>query len=339
MCARQLQAFCVSLDRSSSSRLPRIRHWLTSVVAITGLSFSLCLPTASAQVVEHDDGLPSALLFTTTVHRGRPVPELDKQIHKAVAEHAPVHLRDVPPKKLSALQASARCRDESVPCMRAVARVAGVEVLLAATLERGSGELTLSFMAFDARADAVTRVAHWQDGSDVTAETYAALPNLLASLFPEPGPPDMDFVAEANATTEKPAEQRSIVSTTDVSSVPRSLLAPILVAGGGALLLGAGVVTGLMLNSTQGDYSEREVVTRTDAEDAETLRSRASTQATLANVFYGLGSVALVASGAWLAIELWGGGKREQSAPTTTLSPFVSPREVGLVLRHQGGAL
>jgi hypothetical protein len=340
MCATQLQAFCVSLDRSSSSRLTRIRHWLTSVVAICTLSLSLCLASASAQVVENDDGLPSAILFATTVQRGRHVPELDKQIRKAVVEHAPVHLRDAPPKKLSALQASARCRDESVPCMRAVARVAGVEVLLAATLERGSGELTLSFMAFDARADAVTRVAHWQDGSDVTAETYAALPSLLASLFPEPGPPDMDFVAEANATTEKkPAEQRSIVSTTDAAPAPPSLLAPVLVAGGGALLLGAGVVTGLMLNSTQGDYSDRQVVTRSDAEGAEALRSRASTQASLANVFYGLGSVALVASGAWLAIELWGGGKREQSAPTTTLSPWLSPREVGLVLRHQGGAL
>ncbi|HTU57559.1 MAG TPA: hypothetical protein VMF89_03980, partial [Polyangiales bacterium] len=253
----------------------------------------------------------------------------------------PVHLRNgpPPPKKLSSLQSSARCRDESVPCMRAVARVAGVEVLLAATLERGSGELTLSFMAFDARADAVTRVAHWQDGSDVTAETYAALPNLLAALFPEPGPPDMDFVAEANDKTEKAAEPSTAVSPTDVGSAPASVLAPILVAGGGALLLGAGVVTGLMLSSTQGDYSDRQVITRADADAADALRSRASTQASLANVFYGLGSVALVASGAWLAIELWGSSKREAKPQATTLSPWVSPRELGLVLRHQGGGL
>lgn len=332
MCATQLQASCVSLERSSLSRL-----WLSIVVAALGLS--LCLSTASAQVVEHDDGLPSAFLFVTTVQRGKPVPELDKQIRKAVVEHAPVHLRDVPPKKLSALQSSARCRDESVPCMRAVARVAGVEVLLAATLERGSGELTLSFMAFDARADAVTRVAHWQDGSEVTAETYAALPNLLSALFPEPGPPDMDFVAEANDKAEKPAEAHNVVGSTDVSPAPPSVLAPILVASGGALLLGAGLVTGLMLNSTQGDYSDRQVITRADADEADALRSRASTQASLANVFYGLGSVALVASGAWLAIELLS-SKREArgaNAPATTLSPWVSPRELGLVLRHQGG--
>jgi hypothetical protein len=224
--------------------------------------------------------------------------------------------------------------------MRAVARAAGVEVLLAATLERGSGELTLSFMAFDARADAVTRVAHWQDGSEVTAETYAALPSLLSALFPEPGPPDMDFVAEANGKIEKPAEAGDVVSPTDVSPAPASVLAPILVAGGGALLLGAGLVTGLMLSSTQGDYSDRQVITRADAENADALRSRASTQASLANVFYGLGSVALVASGAWLAIELLGSGsKRESKAQATTLSPWVSPRELGLVLRHQGGGL
>jgi hypothetical protein len=181
-------------------------------------------------------------------------------------------------------------------------------------------------------------VAHWQDGSEVTAETYAALPSLLSALFPEPGPPDMDFVAEANAKAERPAEH-SAVSSTAESPGARSLVAPLLVASGGALLLGAGVVTGLMLTSTQGDYSNREVLTRSDAEDAEALRSRASTQASLANVFYGLGGVALVASGAWLAIELWSGGKeRDRSTATTTLSPWVSPREVGLVLRHQGGA-
>jgi hypothetical protein len=326
MCATQLQACCVSLDRSS---------WLTLLVA--GLGLSLCLSTASAQAVEHDDGLPSAFLFVTTVQRGKPVPELDKQIRAAVVEHAPVHLREAPAKKLSALQSAARCRDESVPCMRAVARVAGVEVLLAATLERGAGELTLSFMAFDARADAVTRVAHWQDGSEVTAETYAALPSLLAALFPEPGPPDMDFVAEANESGAQPGQQRSLVGTNDVSPTSPSLLGPILVAGGGALVLGAGVVTGLMLNSTQDDYSDRQVITRADAEDADALRSRASTQASLANVFYGLGSVALVASGAWLAIELLGSTSKREHNAQTTLSPWLSPRELGLVLRHQGG--
>jgi hypothetical protein len=294
--------------------------------------------SASAQVVEHDDGLPSALLLATTVQRGKPVAELDKQIQKAVVEHAPVHLRAVPPKKLSALQAAARCHDESVQCLRSVARTTGVEVLLAATLERGAGELTLSFMAFDARADAVTRVAHWQDGPEVSAETYAALPSLLSALFPEPGPPDMDFVAEANAVTAKPTELQSASPTHVVSPTERSLLAPVLVAGGGALLLGAGLVTGLMLNATQKDYSDKNVLTRADAEDADALRSRASTQATLANVFLGLGSVALVASGAWLAIELWSSEKKSERAAATTLSPWITPRQVGLVLRHQGGA-
>jgi hypothetical protein len=274
------------------------------------------------------------------VQRGKPVAELDKQIRKAVVEHAPVHLLDGGPKKLSALQAGARCRDESVRCLRSVAQHAGVEVLLAATLERGAGELTLSFMAFDARADAVTRVAHWQDGSDVTAETYAALPNLLAALFPEPGPPDMDFVAEANAsggTQQQPARPLDVATGSGVHAAQRSLLAPILVASGGALLLGAGIVTGVMLNSTQSDYTDKQVNTRADAERADALRSRASTEASLANVFYGLGNVALVASSAWLAIELWGSGNKREHASNTTLAPWIAPRQLGLVLRHEGG--
>ncbi|HET8938341.1 MAG TPA: hypothetical protein VFN67_33080 [Polyangiales bacterium] len=326
-------------DRSSTSRAPRISQ-LCLVLTVAGL-FGLTSGTslAFAQAGQNDDGLPSAILLATHVQRGKPVAELDKQIRNAVVEHAPVHLLDGPAKKLSALQAGARCRDESVACLRNVAKLAGVEVLLGATLERGAGELTLSFMAFDARADAVTRVAHWQDGSDVTAETYAALPNLLAALFPEPGPPDMDFVAEANAggTFDPTARPLDAVTSGNPSPPQRSLLGPILVASGGALLLGAGVVTGVMLKSTQDDYSDKEVHTRADAERADALRSRASTEASLANVFYGLGSVALVASSAWLAIELWGSGNKQEHASTTTLAPWIAPRQLGLVLRHEGG--
>ena len=328
-------------DRSSTSRAPRFWQLclVLTVAALIGLTAGIS--AACAQAGQNAEGLPDAILLATHVQRGKSVAELDKQIRKAVVEHAPVHLLEGAPKKLSALQASARCRDESVACLRNVAKLAGVEVLLAATLERGAGELTLSFMAFDARADAVTRVAHWQDGSDVTAETYAALPNLLAALFPEPGPPDMDFVAEANAgsggTTEPTARPLDLAQSSGTRASERSLLAPILVASGGALLLGAGVVTGVMLNSTQNDYSDKEVHTRADAERADALRSRASTEASLANVFYGLGSVALVASSAWLAIELWGSGNKQEHASATTLAPWIAPRQLGLVLRHEGG--
>ena len=327
-------------DRSSTSRAPRIWQ-LCLVLTVAGL-FSLTSGTslAFAQMGQNDDGLPSAILLATHVQRGKPVAELDKQIRKAVVEHAPVHLLEGAAKKLSALQAGARCRDESVACLRSVAKLAGVEVLLGATLERGAGELTLSFMAFDARADAVTRVAHWQDGSDVTAETYAALPNLLAALFPEPGPPDMDFVAEANAgggTPDPTARPLDMATSGNLRPSEISLLGPILVASGGALLLGAGVVTGVMLNSTQNDYSDKQVLTRADAERADALRSRASTEASLANVFYGLGSVALVASSAWLAVELWGSGNKQEHASATTLAPWIAPRQLGLVLRHEGG--
>lgn len=341
MCQTELEASGV-FDRSSTSRAPRI--WkLCLVLTIVGL-FGLTLGTrlAFAQAGQNDEGLPDAILLATHVQRGKPVAELDRQIRKAVVEHAPVHLLEGAAKKLSSLQAGARCRDESVACLRNVAKLAGVEVLLAATLERGAGELTLSFMAFDARADAVTRVAHWQDGSEVTAETYAALPNLLAALFPEPGPPDMDFVAEANAggggTSDQSARPLDLAKGSDARATKRSLLAPILVASGGVLLLGAGVVTGLMLNSTQNDYSDKQVNTRADAERADALRSRASTEASFANVFYGLGSVALVASSAWLAIELWGSGNKQEHASATTLAPWIAPRQLGLVLRHEGGA-
>jgi hypothetical protein len=339
MCATQLEVSCVSLvNRSSTRRAPRL--WQRCLgVAVAGLASLLCQRAASAQAHAHaqDEGLPKALLFATIVQRGRPLPELDRQIRKAIVEHAPVQLLDGAPKRLSALQASTHCRDESVACLRAVAQLARVEVLLAATLERGASDFTLNLVAFDARADAVTRVAHWQDGSEVTAETYAALPSLLGALFPEPGPPDMDFVAEAKSRDLKPAA--TAAPSLALRDVPRkrSLLAPVLAASGGALILGAGIVTGLILSSTQGNYDSKDVRTRSDAEAADSLRSRGSTEASVANVFYGLGSVVLVASGAWLAIELWKRSDSSSERAATQLSPWLAPRQVGLVLRHQGG--
>lgn len=300
--------------------------WCAVVAAQTGGAQQLHGPKVD------DDGLPLALLFSTRLNRGKPLPTLDKAIRSAVVEHAPVHLEEDRAEPLSALQAAVHCREDTVECMRAVASKASVEVLIVPSVERGAGELTLTFMAFDARADAIARVAHWQDGADIRPETIAALPDLIAGLFPEPGPPDIDFVAEAKANAESAAGP-----VDGASGAKLSLLAPILVAGAGALLIGAGVVTGLMLRSTQADYDTTDIRTRTDARAADDLHAEASTQATVANVFYGLGGVALVASGTWLAIE-WLGSSEEPAQQThTRLSPWVAPRQVGIVVRHQGG--
>jgi hypothetical protein len=270
------------------------------------------------------------------VQRGKPVAELDARMRLAVTEHAPVHLVAAANKKLSALQAAAHCRDESVGCMRTLAKAAGVEVLLVPSLERSATELTLTLMAFDARADAVTRVAHWQDGSEVTQETYAALPNLIAGLFPEPGAPDMDFVAEGTAEPTKAAPARATLQPPAASDVRSpSLLPPLVLAGGGALLVGAAVVTSVMLHSTQKKYDAADIITRSDAEAAEALHSKASTQATVANVCFGLGAVALAASGAWLAYEWFRSPAPAQAS--TRIAPWVAPRQVGLVIRHEGG--
>jgi len=307
--------------------------WLSLVIQ----SHSAHAEQSAVAAEASDDGLPLALLTATTVQRGKSalVTSLDKEIRTAVAEHAPVHLIDGAPKKLSSFQAAAHCRDEAVECLRAIAAKAGVEVVLSPSLERGSGELTLSFLAYDARMDAITRVAHWQDGSEITPETHDALPSLIGALFPEPGPPDMDFVAEAEA-----ASQPAVV---DASGQPvgagPSLLPPLLVAGGGVALIGAGLLTGMLLQSTQADYDAADIETRQDAEAADALHAKASTQASVANIFYGLGSVALVASGAWLAVEIFGAARDSDRGERarTRVRPWVAPQSVGVVVRHQGG--
>lgn len=349
MCATPLEASSVSLVvHNLTLRLRSYRRSCFSFTFATLACFASLPEPASAQPDNTEaqaaapDGVPSALLTATTVQRGRSVTSLDKEIRAAVVGHAPVRLRDGSTKKLSALQAAAHCRTETVECLRSIASAAGVDVVIVPALERGTGELTLNFLAFDARSDTITRVAHWQDGSEITPETHAALPSLVGALFPEPtSSPDLDLVVEVNEEAPiglgrgRPVSDRGPGSVDDRSS----LLPPLLVAGGGALLLGAGVLSGLLLESTQDDYDSADIRTREDAEAADALRSRASTQASLANVFYGLGSVALVASGAWLAIELLGSSRTPSGSgqARTRVAPWVSPQQVGVVLRHQGG--
>jgi hypothetical protein len=128
------------------------------------------------------------------------------------------------------------------------------------------------------------------------------------------------------------------------STSRRAPVGPLLLAGGGALILGAGAVMGAVFNSSQSEYDRLvtptgagDTITRDNADQAVSKASAARTQATVANVLFGLGGATLVGAGIWLAVELT--RKPEASYEHVQLSPLLGPNQVGLVLTQHGAGL
>jgi hypothetical protein len=67
-------------------------------------------------------------------------------------------------------------------------------------------------------------------------------------------------------------------------------------------------------------------------------KSSGETNAVISNVFLGLGSAVVIASGIWLAVEL---SKRSPSYQDqqVQLTPLLGRHELGLVLTHRGAGL
>jgi hypothetical protein len=181
----------------------------------------------------------------------------------------------------------------------------------------------------------VTRVVHWQPGEKLAPETLAAVPELVKSLLPAPTTVAAAHSGAAHATSPR-AAAAAAVRKDHSRGIP---VAPLAILAGGAVLLGAGVVTGVLMQSNERDYASKNVRTRADAEAAVRAKDAASTQATLANIFYGVGAGATLLGGGWLALELFGRGQKEtnrQSSPRAQLVPTLTPKQVGIEFRRQG---
>jgi hypothetical protein len=276
-----------------------------------------------------------ALLLDTADHSDRMVRELDKRLHDAVVAVAPVQLVESPHKKLSSLQTGASCRDQSAPCLRELTKRAGVDVLIVPSLERGAEDLVLTLRAFDGAGDGrLSEVAHWQDGKKPTPETLDALPELVRGLFRlQPAAQPVEIVTQPAAAPLENAAPLAVAAASDAQPLR---LAPWIVLGAGAVVLGVGAISGGLMLSSEHDYKKTTVRTQMDARAARDLLSRANTEATVAEVCLAVGGLAVVAGGGWLLTEWWL-GQHGDSGASTRLAPVLSPREIGFVLQHQGG--
>jgi len=342
MCTRGTQSQVRSSGRRATHRRSVWRSRLTA--AVLAAACSVCAKSsARAQAAAHGSSvaLPSAALFATGGQRARNVRELDARIRRALAAQSGVRLTATPGLDLAAVGLALDCMDESVQCLRRVAAKIGVDVLVAPSLERGQGDLVLTLLYFDARnTGALTRVVRWQSGEKLTPDTLDAVPELVRGLLParDPAPSKPAPVVRSRAAFAKAA-----ADSVAPSPVARPvLIAPWIILASGVVMLGAGVATGVAAQGNERELKAMLVRTHAEADAAARTRETAKTQATVANVFYGLGAAATLVGGGWLALDLIGDSGERDPRPGRSraqLLPTLTPKQVGIVYRQQGSWL
>ena len=293
------------------------------------------------------DGTRTVLVFPVADKSGKNNADLDKALRKAVTDVVPAKLLDTPRKKLTEAQANAKCQNTSPDCLRAVSQQLRADILVAPSLDRGPDDLVLAILVFDGRDGKVNSVTHWQDGTKPSQETLHALPGLIRGMFPRThatpapaasAPPEPIAIIPPE---EAPAPTAALQATATPAKPGldwKPLIGPLSIVGAGVVLLGAGIVTGVMMRGTEDEYNDKQVRTRADAEAAADLLDTAKTEATLSKVCFGVSALAIAAGGTWLSFELFGKSKSSERE-LTRVTPLVSPGHVGIVLRHQGGSL
>jgi hypothetical protein len=336
---------------SSSLALPRARLglWLSLLALVGAVSPVAAQPTAAAA-----PPAPAVLLATAGGHASARA--LDSVISAALDDLKVVNVVARPGLDLGAVQLALDCVAETPQCLRIVTSQHEAEVLVAPTLARISNELVLTLLRFDARNGKTQRVLKRQQGQTLSSDTLDAVPGLLRELFGMPAKPiapppvvappiaakpEQPVGPSAHELTE-PLPEPPMEAPSSGRPVP---VGPILLGAGGVVLLGAGAIMGLTVLSAEDDYealtTDTLAIAPSKAEDqidrANSRKDTGQTNAVITNVFLGIGSAAVIASGIWLALELSDRSPRYDDQ--VQLSPLIGRHELGLVLTHRGAGL
>lgn len=280
---------------------------------------------------------------------------LDSVISAALDDLKVVNIVARPGLDLSAVQLALDCVAETPQCLRIVTTQHEADVLVAPSLSRIANELVLTLLRFDARTGKTQRVLKRQPGQTLSSETLDAVPALLRELFelpPEeaPGAPAAKpedqpnlMPSETSPGLSEPLPEPPMEAPGETRKVP---VGPLLLGGGGVILIGAGLIMGLTVLSAEGNYKDATArlaaiedgrQAESVADEANGYRDTGETNAVISNVFLGLGSAVVVASGIWLAVDLTSRSRHDDTQ--VKLSPMVGRHELGFVLTHRGAGL
>jgi len=265
---------------------------------------------------------------------------LDTLIQSALDDLHVVNVISRPGIDLGGVLLAVDCVSETPQCLRLVTAHNGVDELIAPSLARSAGELVLTIMRFDARDGQVRRALRRQPGRTLSSATLDALPALLRELFDLP--PE---VKKPEAVAAPSGEVQGPLPLHDTSVPPPARLTvpigPLVLAGAGVLMLGAGIGFGATVPSLESKHERlmnKPDRTAADVDNAKETSHEGKRNAAIANVLYGLGGAVVAGAGIWLAVQLTSRADRE-SVEHLAIQPLLGPQQVGLVLTQRGTGL
>lgn len=255
--------------------------------------------------------------------------DVDRALRDALTARK-LELAPAPALDLDATQLALDCIDTSARCLRQVAERTHGDVLVAPSLKRRGGQLELRILYFAVSDEDSRFAARRAAGKRLDTETVNAIPAMVDELFgaaKSAAPAEEAPLPAPEAQSEPTAEPASTAPRDDASAASghrRVPIAPLIIAGGGVVLIGAGALMGALMTDTQRDYEHQQVTNMDEAQKADELRTRGKRQALMADVLFGVGGAAIAAGGVWLVLAL-----THESAQTAVV-PELGPDHAGL---------
>jgi hypothetical protein len=215
---------------------------------------------------------------------------------------------------LPSMQLAIDCVGETAECLSSSAKQAEADGLIAPAVRKLGAEIVVTILLYDARRQLSIRGATRRYASDQVDSALDGVRGMVRELFGlEVAPPAASPPPEAAA----PAAASAPTSPQPSAAKPLPVL-PIVLGAAGVALLGAGVGLGLASQSSEDAYTKIKVTDEASGQRALDKLGSARTEATLANVAYGVGAAALATGVVVFILQAYGaeqGPSAAQSVP------------------------
>jgi hypothetical protein len=272
---------------------------LSSFQFLARTALALLVLNVARLSVRADDTLRIALFKTASE---------DASLQSLAAAIDPVLLSEInrvpklqiaarPALDLPSMQLAIDCVGETAQCLSLAAKQAEAEGLVAPMVRRIGAEIVVTLLLHDVRKRmAITAATRRYSGGNFEDQALDGLPAMVRELFGLAAPV---AAAEAAPPVKLPAASEEPESSSEtappIAAKPSSLVLPIVLGSAGVAFIAAGVVLGMVSQSGEDAYAKMAVKDPTTAGRALDKYDSAATQATLANIAFGVGAASLAA--------------------------------------------
>jgi hypothetical protein len=280
---------------------------------------------------------PGVLVIAAEAKAGSPDAEVIEAVRGALAEIDEVKLLPPSPLDLDAVQLALDCSDESARCLSEIAKRMEAQIVVIPSLRQRRDALELHLTSFKQGGTETASAMRKQAGTRLDATLLETVPSMLREVLklkareeeaeePEPIEPLV------SAPIEDPAPNSEAEPDDAIFGLP---LGPVLLGGGGLVLIASGIVVGVMASSTEDAYASQAIDNEAQAKRADELRVQGENEAVIANILLGTGASALVAAGIWYVLDARSEHEPSQSA---SVRPMLAPGSAGLLLTGAWGS-